>query len=225
MGDPLRTFATIAIVLVSGVGNVQAWGEPLSVTTGWATPLGGTKQWVGSAGGPSIDLMESFTLDSGDTVRMRLGYFAFRGWRDLPQTLALSGDTAAVYPATTSNQLFAFTYGADYIHPFPAKVYILGGAGVSYLQVSRSGTIDLTSNGFGPTLFRYNAESFVPYVCAGMGFPLNKYMAIEGRYQYSSLKGQTRGVDFSASGFQTPALATVNGISASALTLGLVFSF
>jgi hypothetical protein len=225
MGNALRSIMATTGVLLLGSGTLRGRDMDLSVGIGTAAPSGGLKRWVGSGVGPSLDIMESFDLNSGDFLRLRLGYFAFKARGNAAQTLALPESAGADYPADTSNQVFGFTYGAEYLYLFRPKVYLLGGGGVEYLQATRLGSIDLTSSGQGVAPFRYSAVSLVPYLCAGLGWRFNPHLAFEGRYQYSSLKNQTRGVDLRKQGFSAPGTAIVPGFSAPTATLGLLFYF
>ena len=223
MGKALRSIMATTGMLLLGSGTLP--GQDLSVGIGAAAPSGGLKRWVGSRLGPSLDIMESIELTSGDFLRLRLGYFAFKARGNAAQTMALPDSAGADYPADTSNQVFGFTYGAEYMYLFRPKAYLLGGGGVEYLQATRLGSIDLTSSGQGGGPFRYSAVSLVPYFCAGLGWRFNPHLALEGRYQYSSLKSQTRGVDLRKLGFTASGTAIVPGFSAPTATLGLLFYF
>ena len=203
-----------------GLDNSR-WG----FQAGAALPQGSSKQFIGSGSGPALDLLVSFPLDSGDVVRTRMGWFAFKANGTARQTLTLPRSTSASYPASSSNTLWGITYGAEYLHFLPGKGYFLGGAGAAYLTATRDGTLDLSSAGIGPAAFRYSANNLVPYLCLGAGLRFNARLALEGRYQWSSMKGQVRGVDLSKAGLATPATASFTGITTSTLNLGLVATF
>jgi hypothetical protein len=196
----------------------SVWGFGL----GAAQPSGGAKQWVGSVTGSTIDVLESFSLGSDDTVRMRFGYFTFKGNRSTPDTLVLNGRAAALYPANTTSEAFTFSYGAEYVRSLPVGFYVLAGLGVAYDTATRKGTFDLTSAGQGIVQSNYGANNFVPYFSAGLGFQFTKSLALEARWQTSSLKAQTRPMDL---GSGNTAQVLVDKTSLTAMTVGLTLTF
>ena len=96
--------------------------------------------------------------------------------------------------------------------------------GLAYLTASRSGTADLTSAQLGPTRFNYSVASLVPYFCLGTGYRFTNSLALEGRFQFSSMKGKDRSATFPR-GFSPTPKATFPGLTTPTLSLGLVFSF
>jgi hypothetical protein len=170
--------------------------------------------------------MNVFALKHEDMqLRVRLGYFGFSAGSGASQTLTLPGVATGTVPASTRNRLFGFTYGAELLYAFRPRVYGLGGAGVAYLQASRSGTVDLSSAGLGQSGLRYSVVTFSPYVCVGLGYRITRGVALEGRYQYTAMESQARSVSQpTASGVAAPK-ASFPGFAAPTLALGLVFHF
>jgi len=222
--SPRMLIAALAGLLCCGPLRAEAshWG----FQAGGAAPLGSSRQWIGSGSGPAIDLLVSYPLDSGGTVRTRLGWFAFKANGTAPQPLLLQG-SIATYPAASSNTLWGLTYGVEYLQPFHAHgLYALGGAGAAYLNAVRDGTIDLTAAGYGPSAFRYTANNLVPYFCLGLGMHFNPGLALEGRYQWSDMRDQVRGVNaLTQGGVTVPGTASFSGMNTSTLSLGLVVTF
>ena len=226
MAFPSRLFVTPLAGLLCGASLLRADTGTWGFQAGGVLPQGSARQWIGSGSGPALDLLDSFRLDSGDAVRMRMGWFAFKANGTAPQVLALPGAAATSYPASSSNTLWGITYGAEYVHFFPGSpLYLLGGAGAAYLNATREGTIDLSLAAIGPAAFRYSANNLVPYFCLGAGYRFNHSLALEGRYQWSVMHDQVRGVDLTKAGVANPGTASFSGISGSTLGLGLVVSF
>ena len=224
MANPLRLLiSSLAGLLCAGLLRADSghWG----FDAGGARPLGSSQQWIGSGAGPAVDLLVSYPLDSGGTVRMRMGWFAFKANGQAPQTLALAGSAPASYPAVGNNTLWGLTYGADYLQELRQHgLYLLGGAGAAYLNATRDGTLTLPAP-IGPAIFHYATNNLVPYVCIGLGLRLKANLALEGRYQWSEMRDQVRGVDLTKAGVASPATASFSGFNASTLGLGLVVSF
>jgi len=83
---------TVALGLIAAAPLTRAQDSaPWSVGLSAVAPTGGAREWVGSTTGFSLDLMQSFFLGYGDTVRMRLGYFGLKGPRSTPQMVAFPG--------------------------------------------------------------------------------------------------------------------------------------
>lgn len=225
MGTSLRAFMTTATALLAGSCALQAESGTWGVQVGAMQPAGGAKQWVGSTVGASLDVTETYSLGAQDAVRMRFGYFTSKASSGNPETLAVPGRAQATYPASTTNELFAFTYGAEYIRILPARLYVLGGLGVAYVSATRTGTFDLTGATYGPVKSDYGANNFVPYFCAGLGVQITRSVALEARYQTTTMKAQTRKLDLSAVGNTTPAQVAFDKMTVSAMTLGLSITF
>jgi len=225
MPAPLRLFLTASLGILAAPSLLQAqsgaWGGEIGVFS----PMGGAKTWTGSTVGPALDITESFPLGQDDTIRMRFGYWDAKASSSLPQVLAVPGGAAASVPANTRNEAFGFTYGGEYVRNLPARLYVLGGLGVTYLTVTRTGTFDLTAAGYGPTSANFGANNFMPYFCLGLGCQLTRNLALEARYQASSLRAQYRGIDLSSAGIGGPGRVTVDKLSLSGLTLGLALAF
>ena len=225
MPAPLRLILTASIALLAAPCLLQAqsgaWGGQISMFS----PMGGAKTWTGSTVGPALDITESFALGQDDTIRMRFGYWDAKASSSLPQVLAVPGGTPASVPANTRNEVFGFSYGGEYVRNLPARLYVLAGLGVTYLTATRTGTFDLTAAGYGPTSANFGANNFMPYFCLGLGCQLTHNLALEARYQASSLRAQSRGVDLSSAGIASPGQATVDKTSISGLTVGLALAF
>ncbi|WP_316415432.1 outer membrane beta-barrel protein [Mesoterricola silvestris] len=224
MGTSLRVLATTAAVLLAS-GALQAesgiWGGQI----GMAQPSGGAKQWVDSTVGVALDVTDTYSLGGQDSVRMRFGYFTFKASSSAPQTLTVPGWAQATYPANTDNEAYAFTYGAEYVRTLPARLYVLAGLGVAYATANRTGTFDLTNAGAGPVKSNYDANNFVPYYCAGLGFQITRSLALEARYQTTSMKAQTRKLDLKGLGIATPAQVAFDKLTVSTLTFGVSLTF
>jgi hypothetical protein len=222
MGIRFRHFLPAAVLLLAATSlhadESGVWSAGLSV----AQPSGGAKLWVGSVTGTAVDVMESFSLGTNDTVRMRFGFFTFKGNRSNPDTLVLNGHAAALYPANTVSEAFTFSYGGEYVRNLPAGFYVLAGLGVAYDTATRKGAFDLTSAGQGIIQSNYGANNFVPYFSAGLGFQFTHALALEARWQTSSLKAQTRKLDL---GGGATAQVLVDKASLTALTVGLTLTF
>ena len=225
MPAPLRLLLTASIGLLAAPCLLQAesgnWGGQI----GMVSPLGGTRTWTGSTVGPALDITESYSLGQVDAIRMRFGYWDVKASSSQPQVMVVPGYAGASYPAATTNEAFGFSYGAEYVRNLSSRFYILGGLGVNYLTVTRSGTFNLTAAGGGATSASFGANTFGPYLCLGAGFQFTHSLSLEARYQASSLKAQNRGVDLSSSGITSPGLATVDKLNLSTLSIGLALAF
>jgi opacity protein-like surface antigen len=89
-----------------------------------------------------------------------------------------------------------------------------------YLQASRSGTIDLTAAGIGKSNLNYSASRTTVYGALGLGYQFAGNLAVEGRYQYTSIGAKTRPANQ-----PTNASASFPGFSAGTFTLGLAYTF
>jgi len=215
----------LAMAVLGAASLLRADDLPMSVGLGAVVPFGGAKQFVGSTTGISLDFMESFDLSYGDSIRMRLGYFDLKAPQSTPQTVTFPGQAPASYPYSSSDELFGFTYGADYIHPFHGGTYALGGLGYAYLTANRKGILDLTAAGAGPTGANYDANALVPYLTLGGGWQATSSLALEARYFYSSIKAQPRGLTYTSANAPSGGVAQFGGVNATILTLGLVVKF
>ena len=225
MGCTLRSILTTAAACLAATGLLQAQSEPWSGRIGAVLPSGGASQWVGKAIGPSIDIMVSYPMANADTVRMRFGYYALKGNRSDPQTLTLPATAPADYPANTMNELFGFTYGFEYLRALPLRFYALGGLGVAYTSATRKGTFNLTSVSSGTVVSNYGANSFAPYLCAGFGYQVNSFVAVEALYQASSVMAQTRYLDITSAGYGAPGQVMFKKLAVGTLSLGLTINF
>lgn len=226
MATPFRAFLTTAAAFMAASCFLQAESGPWSGEIGAVSPSGGSKQWTGSTVGPSINVMQSYSLGNNDTIRMRFGYWDLKASNITPQTVIVPGGVAASYPASTTSEMFSFSYGADYIHFLPARFYVLGGLGVNYISASRTGTFDLTSAGGGLPNTTYSANNFVPYICLGAGYQITQSLALEARWQTTSMKAQQRPINLSSGGtYTTPGQAVVDKITAPVLTVGISVTF
>jgi hypothetical protein len=214
--------ATAAAVL--GLSPLHAESGPWGLEVGAVLPSGGSKSFVGTCVGPSIDVMQSFALTTEDAVRMRFAYWALKASSGAPDTLTVPGAATASYPASTTNQLFAFTYGAEYVRSLPARFYVLGGLGVTYLTATRQGTWNLSSAGLGAASSNYSANNFVPYFTLGAGYQITGSIALEGRWQTSTMRSQYRPLDLSSIG-AADGQVTFDKLQVSTLTVGLVLTF
>ena len=225
MPASLRLLLTVSMGLLAAPCLLQAesgnWGGEI----GMVSPMGGTRTWTGSTVGPALDITESYPLGQRDAIRMRFGYWDVKASSSQPQLMVVPGYAAASYPAATTNEAFGFSYGAEYVRNLTGSVYVLGGLGVNYLTVTRSGTFDLTAAGSTSTAASFGANSFVPYACLGLGCQLTHNLAVEARYQTSSLKAQNRGVDLSNAGIGSPGQASVDKLTLSTLSIGLALAF
>jgi len=222
---PAQAFL-LRLLLAAGLGcALHADTGTFGVQVGAALPMGGMRQWVGSGPGVSVDLMNSFDLAPYGVLRMRLGYCAWQGIGTNSQSIALPGSAEATFPASSNDQLFIITYGADYLYNLRSKAYLLGGLGFGYLTASRSGTLVLASVGSGSPNYRYDANKLTPYACLGAGYPLARGVAAEGRFQVTNFPSQVRRVDLTQAGYTSPAQASFSGFVAASFTLGLTFSF
>ena len=224
MGTSLRAIVTTAAALLA-CGALHAESGTWGAQIGMAQPSGGAKQWVGSSVGAALDVTDTYSLGGQDSVRMRFGYFTFKGSSSTPQTLTVPGWAQATYPASTTNETYAFTYGAEYVRTLPARLYVLAGLGVAYVSANRTGTFDLTNAAAGPVKSNYDANNFVPYYCAGLGFQITRSVALEARYQSTTMKAQTRKLDLKDLGSTTPAQVAFDKMTVSALTVGLSLTF
>jgi hypothetical protein len=220
---PFRTAWMTSAFLGAAAGLLHAASSPWALQAGLAVPTGGGERWVGSNPAPTLDLIKSFDLPSDDTLRFRLGYFGFSAKRNDPQNLSLPPASNS-FPASTTNQLIGFSYGVEYLHLLTRNIYGLGGAGLAYLTASRSGTVDLTSASLGPTSFNYSAAKVVPYICLGTGYRFTQSLALEGRFQFSTMEGQVRPASF-PNGFSPSPKANFPGLTTPTLSLGLVLGF
>ena len=220
-----RTLLLSTAALLAASCALQAesgnWGGQI----GGAQPSGDAKAWVGQTSGFSVDILDTYPLGNQDAVRMRFGFTTFKATSANPETLVLSSTAAASYPANTVNELFTFTYGGEYVYTLPARLYVLGGLGVAYVTATRKGTFDLTSAGNGQVATNYSANNFVPYFCAGAGWQITPTLALEARWQTTSLKAQVRPIDLSAGGFTAPGQVQFDKLSVSSLSLGLSLTF
>ncbi len=224
MGISLRAIVpTAAALLACGALHAESgiWG----VQVGMAQPSGGAKQWVGSTVGAALDVTDTYSLGGQDAVRMRFGYFTFKASNRNPETLTVPGWAPASYPADTTNEAYAFTYGAEYVRTLPARLYVLAGLGVAYVSANRTGTFDLTAASAGPVRSNYDANNFVPYFCGGLGVQITRSLALEARYQSTSMKAQTRRLDLKPLGLSTPAEVAFEKLTVSTLTVGFSLTF
>lgn len=214
-----------AATVLRAAQDTGQWGCGIGV----ALPSGDTKKWVGTTTGADLDITQTFALGADDAIRMRFGFFTFKGSSTNPVTLVLPGGTVPeTFPASTTNQLFAFSYGAEYVRALPARLYVLGGLGVNYVTATRSGTFDFTSAGTGTVPARYDANNFVPYVCLGLGVQLGSNVALEARWQTTSMKSQTRYVDLSNGGvgpYTTPGKVYLDKMNPAEFSIGLALTF
>jgi len=212
--------AYLTAALMAASCLLQAESGTWGAQVGLAQPSGGAKLWLGSTTGTSLDVTETYPLSEMDQVRMRFGFFTFKANSSTPQVVIQPGGATVACDAQTTNELFNFSYGAEYLRILPGKVYVLGGLGVNYVTASRKGTFDFTPAGGAITGSHYSTNNFVPYVTLGLGYPVTRNVALEARWQTTSMKGQNRRFDFDA-----PGLAVVDKMSVTALTLGLNITF
>jgi hypothetical protein len=225
MGILVRTALTAAALLAASVAlhaDQGAWGGQV----GAVQPTGGSKQWVNSTAGPSLDIFETFPLTSDDFVRMRFGYWDTKSSTGFTQQIILPGSAApGTFPASTTSELYGFSYGAEYLRNLPGRTFVFGGLGVTYLTADRSGTFDLTSAGYASANTSFSANNFVPYLTAGAGFRISRAVDLEVRWQTATLKAQNRNLDLSSAGFSQPGVAIVDKLTVSTLTIGLTVNF
>jgi hypothetical protein len=213
-----------AVSLLAAAPALQAESGPWSGMLGAATPAGATRQWVGSTVGPSLDIMETYTLGTHDAIRMRFGYWDLKASRDMPDNLIVPGQAAAPYPANTTNEIFGFTYSAEYVYTLPARFYVLGGLGVTYVSATRTGTFDLSSIGSGKVSTNYGTNNFVPCVSLGLGFQLTSSLALEARWQTATMKDQKRPIDLTSVNLGV-GQEVFSKLNVSTLTVGLNVNF
>ena len=226
MGTPLRACLTTAL-LCTAAGLLQA--EDIGTWSGMlgaVKPMGGSKAWVGSSVGPSIDIMETYSMGASDAIRMRFGYWDLKGSRTA--TVSMSRPTTASIPATGTDELFGFSYGAEYVRYLPGRAYLLGGLGVTYISATRTGAFDLTTVGLGHYNGSYGANNFVPYFCFGAGYQFTQSLALEARFQNSTMKPQSRPIELSTP-TNPPVSSTGQGnfgtLNTPTLTIGLNLTF
>ena len=217
MGIPVRAYLLTAVLATSGALHADTGGT-WSGMLGAALPSGGTKQWVKTSIGPALDIMETYSLGSHDAIRMRFGYWDLKSSSDAPQTLILAKTAAASYPASTTNEVFGFSYGAEYVRTLPADFFVLGGLGVTYLSATRTGTFTLPS---GAVTTNFGANNFVPYLTAGLGFQITQSLAVEARWQTAAMKAQLRPVNISGATSQVQ----FDKLNVSTFTIGLNLTF
>jgi hypothetical protein len=209
--------------MAAGPG-LRAGEGTLGAALGALVPTGGARRWLGSTTGPALDIMESFDIFKRDSLRMRFGFFYLKAPVVLSQTVTLPGTPAAAYPYSSSNELFGLTYGVDYLHPLARRSYVLGGLGFGYLTASTRGSLDLGAQGSGVVQARYDANGVAPYACLGLGVNLASNLALEMRYQISSVRAQQRGIKM-GSGGPPGAVASFPRVDVGGLSFGLVASF
>lgn len=225
MGIKVRaTLTAFALLLAAPV--LRADQGDWSGGIGAVQPLSGAKQWVNATTGPYVDILETFALTQSDFIRMRFGFWTLKSSTTSPQDLVLPGETAAgTFPASTTNELYGFTYGGEYYRNLPARTFVFGGLGVTYLTATRKGAFDLTSAGSGSASANYGANNFVPYFTAGLGVHLTRSLDLEARWQTATLKAQTRGIDLSSAGYTTAGTALVPKLTLSTVSVGLTVNF
>jgi hypothetical protein len=223
MRNLLSLLILASAALAAGSG-LHAGDSALGVGLGAVVPVGGARQWLGSTTGSALDILDSFDVGRADSLRMRLGFFHLKAPATISQTVAFPGIPAAAYPYASSNELFAFTYGVDYLHPLARTTYALGGLGLGYFTAATKGDLDLSAQGFGKVRALYDANGIAPYACLGAGVKLTPSLALEARYQLSFVRGQQRPMTIKGSG-PKDGVATFDRISAGTLTFGVVGSF
>jgi hypothetical protein len=205
--------------------RLAAGDGTFGASLGAAMPTGGARRWLGTTTGVTMDLMQSFSIRGDDTLRVRFGFLYLKAPEAMSQTVAFPATPAAAYPYSSTNELFGFTYGLDYLRAFPGRSwYALGGLGFAYLTASTKGNLDLTAQGSGVVRAQYDANSLSPYLTLGMGVKLVPHLALETRYQYSSVRGQQRGLKVQGGG-PVGGTARFNRVDMGTLTFALVGSF
>ncbi|GEM_PF-2907237 len=225
MATPFRAITLAAAALLAAPAALRAESGTWSVTVGGAQPSAGAKTWVGSTTGVSLDVLETYPLTATDAVRMRFGFYTFKAGNTLDRTITVPGGTATAFPANTTNELFAFTYGAEYVYNLPLNLTVLGGLGVAYVTATSKGTFDLTGAGNGPVSTNYSANNFVPYLCAGLGYRASRAVMVELRWQGCSMKQQNRPIDLSGGGYTTSGRVAFDKMNVSSISLGLNLTF
>jgi hypothetical protein len=223
MRNSFRLLLLAAAAMASGPG-LRAGDGTFGAALGALVPTGGARRWLGATTGPAVDAMESFEVYRQDRLRMRMGFFYLKAPVDLSQTVTFPSIPAAVYPYSSSNELFGFTYGVDYLHSFGSRVYALGGLGFGYLTAAAKGSLDLSAQGSGVVQARYDANGLAPYACAGLGVDLGAHLALEARYQASSVRAQQRVLRMGKGGPEG-GVASFPRVDVGALSFGLVASF
>jgi hypothetical protein len=220
-----RAALVLAAAALACPPALQADQGDYGLQAGAALPFSGAKTWVGSGPGFAFDITDTFTLDTDQRLRMRLGYLFFQGVGPGSESLALPGAAYASFPASSSNQLYQITYGVDYLRNLNPAVYLVGGVGFAYATATRSGTVNLTSAGAPSLSYKYDANKLVPYLCVGAGYEFSSTLALEARFQMDSMGSQVRRVDLSAAGYGQPGLVQVPSLTVATLVLGLVVTF
>lgn len=213
---PAAALLLAALPLRAEMGT---WGFQV----GAAQPAAGAKTFLGNPTGVTLDLTQAFSLATHDTVRMRFSYATFKASSDNPDLVAIGANPATSCPASTTNEFFYFSYGAEYVRNLPARLYVLAGLGAAYVTVTRKGEFNLESQG-GASLVKtnYSANNFVPYLCAGLGVQVTDSVSLEARWQATSLKAQERPLDLGGGSTGT---VTVPKTNLSTLSLGLAIQF
>ncbi|BDU76609.1 outer membrane beta-barrel protein [Mesoterricola sediminis] len=209
---------------LAAAAPLQAESGNWSVQVGTAQPSGDAKTWVGSTTGVSLDVAETYALGTRDAVRMRFGYSTFKANGNQPEVIVLPGGAGTVSAAaSTTNELFAFTYGADYIWAASRRVYALVGLGVSYVTATRKGTFALGATGTATT--NYSANNLVPTYGAGLGYQFSRSVGLEVRWQATALRAQERPIDLTSAGLAAPGKVQFakQGINTLSLGLNIIF--
>ncbi|HLO67474.1 MAG TPA: hypothetical protein VK188_10680 [Holophaga sp.] len=224
MSQPIRApFIALALLAAATLplhGGDGAW----SLQVGAAQPSGGLKAWMGTTTGIAVDLVDSFALGQRDTVRMRFGFQTFKANGSTPETIQLPNGAGTVTAATAATaEAYTFSYGADYVYAPTSRFYVLAGVGVAYVTATRKGTFDLGASGVART--NYSANNFVPAFCAGLGFQATKAVALELRWQSTTLKEQQRPIDLNTAGIASPGQVQFAKQTVTSLSLGVSIAF
>ena len=217
MGTPSRVFLLTALLAASGALHADTGGI-WSGMLGVALPSGATKGWAKASIGPSLDIMETYSLGGHDAIRMRFGYWDLKASSDAG-VIPYPATTPPSVAASTTNEIYGFTYGAEYLRLLPADFYVLAGLGATYVSATRTGTIALPD---GTVSSNYGANNFVPYLCAGCGYQLTQSLAVEARWQTATMKEQIRPITNAAGGTDQ---VLFNKLSTPAFTIGLSLTF